>query len=106
MLSKEMIKALAAAERMMDKGEIPYVRMIASNGKYERMAVSQRIMEELGLEQGQTINTIIQDAIAEMSMKILSDSLNEIIQDIQDKELDENFDFRTMMGDNDDNDNL
>ena len=106
MLNKEMIKALAAAERMMDKGEIPYVRMIASNGKYERMAVTPYVMEELGLENGQTINTIILDAIHEMSLKVLAEKLGEAVQEARDKELDENFDFRTMMGENGDNDNL
>ena len=98
-MDKKMLKALAAAERLMDEGKVPYVRMLNSYNEYERMAVSPSIMEELGLETGQTINKILLDAIFERSMDILKNTLGEIVQKTEDMQLTEDFDFRTMMGD-------
>jgi len=102
MLDKEMLKAMAEAERLMDEGRIPWVRAPMSDGRYDRLAVASDIMEELGLEQGQTINRILMDAIAELSIKTLVNKLEELRQKTEDEELDENFDFRNMLdGDND-----
>ena len=86
----------------MDEGKIPFVWMMSNSGKYERMAVAPTIMEELGLENGQSINTIIQDAIADMSLKILAEKLDSITQEIQDGLLTNDFDFRKEMKDDND----
>jgi hypothetical protein len=102
MLNKETLRALAESERLMDEGKIPFVWMMSNSGKYERMAVAPTIMEELGLENGQSINTIIQDAIADMSLKILAEKLDSITQEIQDGLLTTDFDFRKEMKDDND----
>lgn len=47
----EQIRNLAHLERMMDKGEIPFVMY---DGR--RTPMLPAIMDELGLEQGQTVN--------------------------------------------------
>ena len=103
MFNKEMIRTLAESERMMDRGETPFVWMMTFNGQYERMAVAPAIMEELELEQGQTINSIIQNAIFELSLRILAEKLDDLARKAEDSLLDENFDFRKEM--NDDNNN-
>ena len=97
MFNKKMIRTLAESERMMDRGETPFVWMMSNGGQYERMAVAPQIMEELGLEQGQTINTIIQDAIAQLSLQLLAERLDKLVEQAQDSLLDENFDFRKEM---------
>jgi len=68
--SVEETKALAKLERDMDSGAMPYVMF-----NWSRMAVTPDIMEELGLEQGQTINqaimmSIMQAALAACQAKI------------------------------------
>ena len=99
MLDKEQIRMLALAERLMDEGEISWVWMMANSGQYERLAVNEKVMEELGLVQGQTINTIIMDAIARESIRILTEEVEMISQKAQDSLLDEDFDFRKEMND-------
>lgn len=99
MLDKEQIRMLALAERLMDEGEISWVWMMANSGQYERLAVNEKVMEELGLVQGQTINTIIMDAIARESIRILTEEVEMIRQKAQDSLLDEDFDFRKEMND-------
>lgn len=97
MLDKGQIRLLAQAERDMDEGKVPFVWMMSNSGNYERLAVAPTIMEELNLVQGQTINTMIMDAIAHESLKVLGEKLDEIRQQMEDSELTEDFDFRKEM---------
>ena len=92
---------MAESERLMDQGLIPWVWAPSENGSFGRMAVTPRIMEDLGLEQGQTINHIILDAIAEMSLRILAERLDEFRQNLEDEQLDPDFDFRNITNDDD-----
>ena len=98
------IRLLAKAERMMDSGEIPWVWSVGLRGEYERLSVSPEVMEILELEQGQTVNSFIVDAIAELSFEILKSRIEQCrqdaedkLQEIQDEQLTEDFDFRSMM---------
>lgn len=105
MSKQEYLRALAESERLMDEGLIPWVWAKNSHDQYERLAVAPQIMEELGLTPRQTINSILFDAIADRSLQILGDKLENIKQDLEDQLLTEDFDFRTMLGeDNADND--
>ena len=99
MLDKEQIRLLAQAEREMDEGKVPFVWMMSNSGNYERLAVAPSIMEDLNLIQGQTINTIIMDAIARESLKILGEKLDEIRQSVEDSQLTDDFDFREELKD-------
>lgn len=103
MLNKEILRLMAEAERMMDSGEMPFVMAPGPSGGIERMAMSPRMMEEYGLEQGQTINTIIRDAILQENVKTLRAKIESIMESTEDAFLDEEFDFRDYMneGDND-----
>lgn len=101
MVDKRRIRIMAESERLMDQGLVPWVWSPTENGSYGRMAVTPRVMTELGLEQGQTINTIILDAIAEMSLQILAEKLDEFRQNLEDEQLDPEFDFRSMIDEND-----
>ena len=79
--SPQEIRDLAEAERMMDSGEIGFVH--APGG---RMMVSNLIMEELGLKQGQTVCNSICSAIMEASLSSLKAEI--ALRDISDtKEL-------------------
>lgn len=102
-MDKNIIRAMAKAERMMDSGEIPYVWAPGPAGRPERLAVSKAIMEEFGLETEQTVNSIIRDAILEYNLKRLQRDLEEILDRAT---LDKDFDFRTMLGDDDVPDSL
>jgi hypothetical protein len=64
--SNEQIRMLAEAERKMDAGETPWVRL-----GNERVMVSALVMEELGLEQGQTITDEIFRAILRANIAAL-----------------------------------
>lgn len=101
MINKETLKAIAESERLMDEGKIPWV-WSKIHGQYERLAVAPQIMDELGLQQGQNINSILLDAIAELSVKLLSEKLDEITQSVQDQFLTDDFDFRKEMEDDND----
>ena len=57
-LTTEEIKMLAEVERQMDAGEVPFV---VWGGR--RMTVRQLVMDELGLETGQTVSHEIAGAI-------------------------------------------
>ncbi len=57
-LTTEEIKMLAVVERRMDAGEVPFVVWAG-----ERMAVQQIVMDELGLQSGQTVSHEIAGAI-------------------------------------------
>ena len=57
-LTTEEIKMLAEVERQMDAGEVPFV---VWGG--QRMTVRQLVMDELGLETGQTVSHEIAGAI-------------------------------------------
>ena len=93
----EQIRLLAKAERLMDAGEIPWVWATGLDGQYERLSVTPEIMEILELEQGQTINSFIVNAIAELSLQILKDKIEEVRQEMEDSQLTEDFDFRKEM---------
>jgi len=91
---------MAESERMMDAGMVPFVWALR-NGIYERLAVAPAIMEEFGLKQGQKVNSILVDAISELSIRILAEKMDEIRQHVEDQLLTDDFDFRKEM--NDDN---
>lgn len=57
-LTDEEIRLLAQAERNMDDGTTPFVKL-----HEHRIAVQPKVMEELNLRQGQTINDVIFRAI-------------------------------------------
>lgn len=96
-MNVDRIRLLAKAERMMDAGEIPWVWAIGPSGNKERLSVNPEVMEILELEQAQSVNSFIVDAIAELSTKILAEKLDDIIQQMEENMLDENFDFRKEM---------
>lgn len=106
MLPKNMLRAMAEAERMMDEGKIPFVFFMSPSEKWERLAVGPDIMEELGLETGQKINSVLVDAIFELSLKTirkkLMDSLEKIEDSIIDEEMEDDFDFRKFMNEDGD----
>jgi hypothetical protein len=97
MLNKDIIRAMAEAERMMDSGEMPFVWAPGPDGTLERLASSKEVMEDLNLVSGQTVNSIIRDAIFVVNLENLGKKLDKIAQDMEDKQLDSNFDFRSMM---------
>ena len=99
-MDKYIIRAMAKAERMMDSGEIPFVWATGPSGTPERLAISESIMEEFDLVSGQSINTMIRDAILDYNLKKLREDVENIIDKLT---LDEKFDFRTMLGDEDEN---
>jgi len=96
MLDKETLRKMAESERLMDAGLIPYVWALR-NGVYERLAVAPAIMEEFGLKQGQKVNSILVDAISELSIRILAETLDDIRQRVEDSLLTDDFDFREEM---------
>lgn len=100
MLDKNLIRSMAEAERMMDEGKIPWVMGPGPEGFLERIAVPTDVMEELGLVQGQTVNTMIRDAIFLTNLEFLGKKLSRVQQDIEDRKLDPKFDFRGMLDDN------
>ena len=93
---KERIRIMAEAERMMDSGEIPYV-IAPSNKGLERMAVASEIMDELGLTNGQTVNSCIIEAIFKLSLEKIVKRLDETADEVENQLLDPNFDFRKML---------
>lgn len=93
----EQIRLLAKAERLMDAGEIPWVWAIGANQQYERLSVAPGIMEIFELEQGQTVNSFIVNAIAELSLQILKNKIEEVRQEMEDSQLTDDFDFRKEM---------
>lgn len=97
MLDKEVIRAMAEAERLMDEGKLPWVWAPGPQGISERMAVSEEVMEDLNLVTGQNVNTMIRDAILIANLENLGKRLGKIAQEIEDKELKDDFDFRSMM---------
>ena len=106
MLDKDIIRAMAEAERMMDEGTMPWVWAPGPQGISERMAVSQEVMDDLNLITGQNVNTMIRDAILICNLENLGKKLDKMAQKIEDKKLVKDFDFRTMMGDSDVPDSL
>ena len=103
MVDKNIIRAMVESERMMDKGEIPFVFAPSPNGGYERFAVNAEIMTELELEQGQSINTMIMDAIIELQLALLTKKIEERAQMVEDLFLDPDYDFRKDMTDDNNN---
>lgn len=93
----ERIRMMAYAERLMDEGKIPWVWSLSSIGQYERLSVAPEVMEMLELEQGQTVNAFIVNAIAELSLKMLQDKIEETRQSLEDMQLTDDFDFRKEM---------
>lgn len=97
MLDKEFIRAMAEAERLMDEGKLPWVWAPGPQGISERMAVSEEVMKDLNLVTGQNVNTMIRDAILISNLENLGKKLDKMAQKIEDKKLDPEFDFRSMM---------
>jgi len=64
------IKMLAKAERQMDAGEVPFVVWAGS-----RMVVQQIIMDEFGLESGQTVSHEIAGAILSANLAVCQANL-------------------------------
>ena len=65
-LTTEQIRMLAQAERQMDAGEVPFV--VAAG---ERLIVRPVVMEELGLETGQTVSNTLVLAILKANLAAL-----------------------------------
>lgn len=101
MVDKRRIRVIAESERLMDQGNVPWVWALNKYHMYDRLPVTQQIMEELGLEHGQTINSFILDAITDLSKEILAIKLQELAQTLEDAQLEEDFDFRSMMNEDD-----
>ena len=97
MLDKDLIRAMAEAERLMDEGKLPWVWAPGPQGISERMAVSEEVMEDLNLVTGQNVNTMIRDAILIANLENLGKRLGKIAQEMEDRELKDDFDFRSMM---------
>lgn len=70
------IRALAEIERRMDRGEQPFVLFLGG-----RMAVHGAIMDELGLEQGQSVDDIICVAILKAQIRMLVKATARMIED-------------------------
>lgn len=102
-MDREIIRAMARSERMMDSGEIPFVWAPSSKGIMERLACTKEIMVEFDLECGQRVNSIIREAIIDYNITRLAERLEEIKDNLG---IDDKFDFRNMMGDDDVPDNL
>jgi hypothetical protein len=81
----------------MDEGKIPFVWAMSPSRQMERLAVAPIIMKELGLKQGQSVNSILVDAISAMSLRILTEKIEDITQEIYDQMLTDDFDFRKEM---------
>lgn len=64
-LTTEEIKMLAKVERQMDAGEVSFV---VWNGA--RMMVQEIVMDELGLESGQTVSHEIAGAILNANLAV------------------------------------
>lgn len=110
-MDKNLIRIMAEAERMMDEGLIPFVLAPSPSGLLERLAMTNELMKEFGLVQGQTINSMIRDAILEENLRRISKKIAEYeekiynsLTGINDENLDPNFDFRVLMNDNGEND--
>lgn len=109
-IRKEVLRIMADTERRMDSGELPFVLAPGPTGIFERFPLDQERMDDYGLVSGQRINTIIRDAILEESDSILQkrlfemvDKLNQIAEEVEDSMMEEDFDFRNMMKDEDGN---
>lgn len=96
-MNLDRIRLLAKAERMMDAGEIPWVWSYGPDGQPERLSVAPEVMEVLELEQGQTVNAFILNAIAELSLEMIRRKIEEMKQELVDSQLTEDFDFRKEM---------
>ena len=93
----ERIRMMAYAERLMDEGKIPWVWSLSPNGQYERLSVAPEVMEMLELHQGQTVNAFIVNAIAELSLQMIKNRIEDVRQRLDDEQLTEDFDFRKEM---------
>lgn len=107
MLDKFLLRAMAESERMMDEGKIAWVMAPSVSGEnMDRLAVTDEIMEDLQLKQGQTVNTILRDAILMLTLEKIGKDLSALREKREEAKLKEDFDFRNMMGDNDVPDSL
>ena len=100
-MDKSELRIMALSERLMDEGKIPWVLAPSPHrkGEYDRLPVSDDIMEDLGLVKGQHINSILFEAITEISIKNLIKLVEKRKQEEEDSELEEDFDFRKLMKD-------
>lgn len=101
MLSKQILRLMAESERMMDEGKIPFVMAPSPNGIMERLAMTDELMEDFGLKQGQSINSMIRDAILNANIKKIADILSAAEDEFIEEELENNFDFRKLMDEGD-----
>ena len=99
-MDREILRAMARSERMMDSGEIPFVWAPSSAGIMERLACTKDIMKEFGLETGQRVNSILREAIISYNLEQLAIRLEEIADNVG---IEDDFDFRKLMDDEDDN---
>lgn len=107
MLDKFLLRAMAESERLMDEGKIAWVMAPSVSGEgMDRLAVTPEIMEDLQLKQGQTVNSILRDAILMMTLQKIGADLSALREKKDEEQLTKDFDFRTMMGDGDVPDSL
>jgi antitoxin component of MazEF toxin-antitoxin module len=102
-MNKGIIRMLALAERMMDEGSIPWVMApsVYQRGEFERMPVPETVMKDLGLVQGQKINSILVEAIYQANLLEMNSLMKRIFEQArqleEDSKLKEDFDFRNML---------
>lgn len=68
----EMLKLLVEAEGMMDRGEVPWVRV---EGTTQRRIVDADLMAALGLVAGQTITIGIALGLARLELQLLEEKI-------------------------------
>ena len=78
MLDQEILQHLPALERLMKEGKIPYVRVIGPTGDIEKLPVPPPIMQELGLLQGQKVDSILVEVISEKATQMLMSKMGEM----------------------------
>lgn len=99
MIDKFLLRAMAESERLMDEGKIAWVwaPRPTPDGHLDRLAVSDEIMKDLELKQGQTVNSILRDAILTMTLEQIGDRLDEMREKAEETRMKDNFDFRDML---------
>lgn len=68
-LSIEELRMLAEAERQMDRGEVPWVRV---EGIQDRSLMNPEVMSMLGLVTGQTISWTLFGEILKLNLELLN----------------------------------
>lgn len=73
MFSIEDLRMLAAAEREMDAGKVPWVRV---EGASARAVMAPEIMDLLGLVSGQTVSWTLWGEIIRLTLKVCQEQLD------------------------------